>query len=284
VRKSQLDTRTRLGSLGHLSFFFFLLIFILLQEQSGWSLARLPDVLPYRPGFFADKFANLGGIATLNSDITRWAIKTHPSYGIFGVPNMFRYQDSAGEGLTSGEGRILVTGLYYIHATLRFDFTPCTSLVNIRMLIDINRRLNLQSGYTVVSRDFECSFSVRCQGRGPVASAFQGLWKLGGARTTSRLMSVPKITSPFHRPCRRRHLSTWKRAASFVFAPARRRQSRSTPTAILARRSSLQTITRGTPRTSKAKAFRDRATRQGLRPNSTTPVPRDRPWAKASER
>ena len=120
----------------------------------------MPDVLPYRPGFFADKFGNLGGVTAFSNDINRWAIKTNPEYGVYGIPDMFRYQDSSG-ALASGEGRILVTGLYYMHASIRFDIPTCTGLWGIRILIDINKQLNVNSGYTIVSRDVECSFSVR---------------------------------------------------------------------------------------------------------------------------
>ena len=73
---------------------------------------------------------------------------------------MFRYQDSSGGGLNSGEGRILVTGLYYIHASVRFDLSSCSGLYGIRLLIDVNKILSPNSGYNVVSRDVKCPFGV----------------------------------------------------------------------------------------------------------------------------
>lgn len=172
-------------------------------------MARLPDVLPHRPGFFADKWGNLGSVADLRNDISRWAIKTNADFGIFGIPDMFRYQDSSG-ALASGEGRILVTGLYYMHASIRFDIPTCSGLVGIRMLIDINKKFNQNSGYTVVSRDFECRFSVRHVG----PSNFR-------SKALSRIRT--QFTRPYHPCCsfrrwRCRHLLICKRAVLFAFA------------------------------------------------------------------
>ena len=123
-------------------------------------MARLPDVLSNRPSFFADKFGNSPKFRSYDFVVPRWTIKASYQQFQHGISSMLRWQASSAGGLKSGEARAPVTGLYYIHATYRFDQFSCSGLFAVRLALDINRRVNPHSGYNVVKRDGRCDFTV----------------------------------------------------------------------------------------------------------------------------
>lgn len=123
-------------------------------------MARYPDVLPFRPSFSADKWGNKGDAATGGRSIDRWSIKAKNDQFNHGIPSMIRYQDFDGAGLSSGEARVQVTGLYFLTAALRIE-VPCTgSLQAIRFFFEVDRQTTTHNGYNIVSRDMRCNYEV----------------------------------------------------------------------------------------------------------------------------
>lgn len=125
-------------------------------------MARLPDVLPQRPSFYADKYSSTDRFRDYNYVVPKWSIKSSRHKFQYGIPSMLRWQASSGDGLRPGEARVPVAGVYYMQATYRFGGYSCSGLFAVRLALDVNRRQNPHSAYNVVSRDGRCDFKV-CQ-------------------------------------------------------------------------------------------------------------------------